>query len=158
MILAIATCSQAKDVTVKSPNGALVVTVSNNDGRLTYGVTMDGQTVLRKDLTGEVDRESEGVVQLERILSAYHADLIALHKILEHFEPLSDRLCKALLLNTDNLRDKLLLLLKLGISRKVFVYHGIAHFVKERLGVAEKSAVTRGASEQTAQNIALALV
>lgn len=31
MILAIATCGQAKDVTVKSPNGALVVTVSNND-------------------------------------------------------------------------------------------------------------------------------
>ena len=52
MILAIATCAQAKDVTVKSPNGALVVTVSNNDGRLTYGVTMDGQTVLRESALG----------------------------------------------------------------------------------------------------------
>ena len=52
MILAIATCGQAKDVTVKSPNGALVVTVSNNDGRLTYGVTMDGQTVLRESALG----------------------------------------------------------------------------------------------------------
>ena len=52
MILAIATCAQAKDVTVKSPNGALVVTVSNNDGRLTYGITMDGQTVLRESALG----------------------------------------------------------------------------------------------------------
>lgn len=34
MILAIATCAQAKDVTVKSPNGALVVTVSNLFGIL----------------------------------------------------------------------------------------------------------------------------
>ena len=35
MILAIATCGQAKDVTVKSPNGTLVVTERNNDGRVT---------------------------------------------------------------------------------------------------------------------------
>ena len=42
----------AKDVTVKSPNGALVVTVSNKGGRVTYGVTMDGQTVLRESALG----------------------------------------------------------------------------------------------------------
>ena len=52
MMLAATVLCQAKDVTVKSPNGALEVTVSNNDGRATYAVTLNGKTVLRESALG----------------------------------------------------------------------------------------------------------
>ena len=52
MMLAATVLCQAKDVTVKSPNGALEVTVSNNDGRATYAVTLNGNTVLRESALG----------------------------------------------------------------------------------------------------------
>ena len=52
MMLAATVLCQAKDVTVKSPNGALEVTVSNNDGQATYAVTLNGKTVLRESALG----------------------------------------------------------------------------------------------------------
>ena len=77
---------------------------------------------------------------------------------MEHLKALVDGLCEAFLLNADNLCDELALFVKLGIRFEVFVDYGIANLVEERLMIAEKSAVTRRASEKSAQNVALALV
>ena len=76
----------------------------------------------------------------------------------KHTEALVDRLGEALLLHADDLGDEFLFLLELGISGEVLLDHGVADLVKERLLVAEESAVTRGASEQTAKHVALAFV
>jgi hypothetical protein len=42
----------AHEVSVTSPNGKLVVTVSDNDGRATYSISYDGQTVLLPSALG----------------------------------------------------------------------------------------------------------
>ena len=42
----------AKEVTVKSPNGNIVVTISDQQGQLTYQVTLNGQTVIQPSALG----------------------------------------------------------------------------------------------------------
>ena len=42
----------AGDVTVSSPNGQLVVTVSETDGHVTYAATLNGQPVLNPSALG----------------------------------------------------------------------------------------------------------
>ena len=45
---------QATNTTVKSPDGALSVTVSNNDGHIGYTISLDGKTVLEESALGLV--------------------------------------------------------------------------------------------------------
>lgn len=52
LLLSMAMVCQAKDVVVKSPNGALAVMVSNNAGHAAYSVTLNGATVLRESALG----------------------------------------------------------------------------------------------------------
>ena len=54
LLLAVSVFCQAKDVTVKSPNGALAVTVSNIDGQIGYSVELNGQNVLMESSLGLV--------------------------------------------------------------------------------------------------------
>ena len=111
-----------------------------------------------EDLAGKVNREAEGIIELKGVLAADDLDVIALHEVLQHLEALVNGLGKALLFHADHLGDEILFLLQLGIRSEVFADNGVADLVKEGLVITEQSAVTRGASEQTAQHIALALV
>ena len=52
VLLMLPLMAAAKDVNVKSPDGNVVVTISDEGGRLTYQVTLNGQTVLQPSQLG----------------------------------------------------------------------------------------------------------
>ncbi|MBR3714256.1 MAG: glycoside hydrolase family 97 N-terminal domain-containing protein, partial [Bacteroidales bacterium] len=52
MFLATVITCQANDITVKSPNGALSVTINNNGGKASYSVALNGKTVLNQSALG----------------------------------------------------------------------------------------------------------
>jgi hypothetical protein len=54
LLFAVSVFCQAKDVTVKSPNGALAVTVSNTDGQISYSVELNGKNVIMESSLGLV--------------------------------------------------------------------------------------------------------
>ena len=52
MFLAISLTAQAEDLTVKSPDGQLAVTVANADGRVSYSVTYAGKQMIESSALG----------------------------------------------------------------------------------------------------------
>ena len=119
------------------------------------------QALFVEDLLGEVEGEAVGVVQLEYI-SAVEGLFTGLLQLLDHLVEnigaLVDGLCEALFFGLDNLLDVSALLVQLRISGEVLVDNGVAYIVQERLCAAEKSAVSCGSSEQSAEDVASALV
>ena len=116
---------------------------------------------LTHHLDGEIDRETIGVIQLERIRAG--EDLPALFGVLfkhigEDLHPAVDGLGKALLLGLDHAGDIRLLLPQLGVLALVFVHDSVDNFIEERLIHAQELTMPRRAAQKTAQDVAAALV
>ena len=52
LFLATVLTCRANDITVKSPNGALSVTINNNGGKASYSVALNGKTILNQSALG----------------------------------------------------------------------------------------------------------
>ena len=79
-------------------------------------------------------------------------------KLIKYLHAGVDGLGKIFLLSPDDAGNVLLLVAKLGVLAFVLVYDHVDDLIEERLVHAEELSVTRGAAEQTAEDIAPALV
>ena len=93
-------------------------------------------TAFSQNLSGEVDRETEGIVELERVLAAQGRDLLLFNDVLQHGKTRVDGLREILFLDLDQLDDIILLLNQFRISGSVLFDNGIADLIQERLGPA----------------------
>lgn len=103
-MMAVTMLCYGKSVSVKSPNGAIIVRVTNNDGRVSYSVTSNGRCVLMEsalglytsigDLTKELTLTDTRTSQVEkhydmRSTKASHSDYIANELTLTYNNPKS---------------------------------------------------------------------
>ena len=113
-----------------------------------------------ENLERQVDREAVGVVQLECVGAGQHpCRRNAAIMSFRIARPLSMVLSKLASSFSDDLVDIILLLDQLGISAAGFSLITVSADVgQERLVDAEQLAVTSGAAQQAAQNVAAALI
>ena len=120
-----------------------------------------GDAALLAQLTGEVDGESEGIVEAEGVLTGEYRFALGRELFqngIDLIETGVNGAGKALLLDANGLDDVITALDKLRIGAFVFVNNGIGDLVQERLPNAEQTTVTGGTAQQTAQYIAAALI
>ncbi len=108
--------------------------------KLFKGLFIDVNVIFDRDLTRQVNREAERIVQLKHIfagnLMRTVLDCVA-HKIGKNRKTGVDRCVKALFFHADNFLDVILFLGKLRISAAVVLDHHIAKLRKERMVNAE---------------------
>ena len=118
---------------------------------------VDHHAALAGDVGGEVDRETEGVVELEYRGAVEHP-VLSVQRVLEHLHAVFQCLGETLLFLLQHVGHPVLR----GRQFRI----GLAHhprkvadqLVEERPGLAELVAVTDGAADDPAQHIAAALV
>ena len=120
---------------------------------------VDGMAGGLGDLDGEVDRETEGVVQHEGGLAG---ELLALAQgaelLVEVDATVVERGGEALLLGVHDALDQTGVLDEVGIGIAHDVVHRIDEAAEERVLDAEQAAVEHGTTQQTAQDVTAALV
>ena len=124
-------------------------------------IGVDAHSLVCAHLDRQIDRETVGVIKLERVGTGEGGlpfCLVLGKQIGEDLHAGVDRLVKALFLGADHLSDIILLFAKLGILALVFMDDGIDDLVKESVVHAKQLAVTRSPAQQTSQNIAASLV
>ena len=124
-------------------------------------VLINGHALIGAHLYRQVKREAIGVIELESVGTGENVLTLCLvlsKKIREDSHTGVDSAGKVLLLGLDDAGDVRLLLAKLRVLALVLMDDGIDDLVKERLIDAKELAVARSAAEQTAQDIAAALV
>ena len=125
------------------------------------GLAVERHTLVLDHLDRQVDGESVGVVQLERVRAGEDGLallLVGVQKLGEDLHAAVDGLGKVLLLGADDLGDIGLTLAQLGIMAFVLVHDRIHDLIEERTVDAKQLAVAGGSSQQAAQHIAAALV
>ena len=124
-------------------------------------VLIHGHVLLLHHLAGQVDRETVGIIEFERIRAGEHALALGLmlgEQVGEDVHAGVDGLGEVLLLVADDAGDICLLLAQLRVLALVFVHDHVHDLIQERLVDAEELAVARRAAQQTAQHVAAALV
>ena len=124
-------------------------------------VLINGHALIGAHLYRQVKREAVGIIELECISTGENGLALCLvlsKKIREDSHTGVDSAGKVLLLGLDDAGDVRLLLAKLRVLALVLMDDGIDDLIKERLIDAKELAVARGAAEQTAQNIAAAIL
>ena len=124
-------------------------------------ILIHGHVLLLHHLAGQVDRETVGIIELERIRAGEHALALGLmlgEQVGEDVHAGVDGLGEVLLLVADDAGDICLLLAQLRVLALVFVHDHVHDLIQERLVDAEELAVARCAAQQTAQHVAAALV
>ena len=115
------------------------------------------EAALPRDVRGEIDREAEGVVELEHGLAVEHA-VLALERAFQHLHPVVEGLREALLLLLQHLLHAVLRRHQLGVGCAHHL-HQIGHErVKKRLLAAELVAVADGAADDPPQHVAASFV
>ena len=119
------------------------------------------EPVTAEDVLREVEREAEGVVELEQdgarqLLAAARAQLADL--AFEQREPLAERLEEALLFASHAIGDERAPLDQLRERAAHPLDHRLAHGVEERALEPEQHPVPRGAAQDAAQHVAAAFV
>ena len=112
-------------------------------------------------LDGEVEGETVGVVELERVRAGEHRlalGAMALQKLGEDAQARVDGSAELLFLAADDGRDVLLLFLQLGILAAADFDDGVDDFTEEGLVHAEELAVAGSPAQQAAQHVAAAFV
>ena len=117
-----------------------------------------GHALLLEYLKGQVDREAVGVIQLECIRSGQLLAVGSGDLVIQDSKAAVDGLVEAGFLVLDNLVNIFLLLNQLRICAAGLVDNGGSNIGHKRLVNAEQLAVTNGAAQQAAQNVAAALV
>ena len=129
--------------------------------RLLKSVDVDVKSVLDQHVLRGVDRESVCIVEEESVVAgqlffALCAEL--LHHACQNIETLVDGLSKSLFLDGQVLEDEDLLLLQLGIAVFGALDDRLSELCHEGALDAELSALTDGAADQTAKDVASALI
>ena len=116
------------------------------------------KAILTEDELGEVEREAVSVIEFEGHLAAYLrlASLLGVgDDAIEHVDARGEGLKEALLLLFDDLSDKLLLRLQLGIGAAHGLDEGRDEFVESSLLAAEERVVvTNGTAENATDDVA----
>ena len=122
---------------------------------------IDSAAVLGSHVLSGVDRESIGIIKKEGILAG-NLGLSFRFELFEHaaqdLQTLVDGLLKALFLEADIVEDKLLLLFQFGIAAFGAFDDSLCEGGHKCLADAQLAALTDGAADQAAKNIAPALV
>ena len=124
-------------------------------------VLIHGDAFLRKDLSGKIQRESVGIIELEGLLTGQHFLSGSGHFLLivsQDPETLIDGLVEILFLLTEYGKDMRFLLLQFGISIFGILDHGCCHIMQECSLDAQKPAVTCRPPEQTTHDISPAFI
>ena len=124
-------------------------------------VLIHGHVLLLHHLAGQVDRETIGIIEFERIRAGEHTLALGLmlgEQVGKDVHAGVDSLGEVLLLVADDAGNIRLLLAQLGVLALVFVHDHVHDLIQERLVDAEELAVARRAAQQTAQHVAAALV
>ena len=124
-------------------------------------VLVDLQTLLGGDLLGQIQREAEGIVQLEGVHAAQQL-LVCLLQTVDHVvqdvHAGIDGAGKVCFLGTDDLLDIGVMLAQLGVSGLAGLDDSLHQIHEEGVVDAQHPAVAGSAAQQTAQHIAAALV
>ena len=124
-------------------------------------ILIHGHVLLLHHLAGQVDRETVGIIEFERIRAGEHALALGLmlgEQVGKDVHAGVDGLGEVLLLVADDAGDIRLLFAQLGVLALVFVHDHVHDLIQKRLIDAEELAVARRAAQQTAQHVAAALV
>ena len=124
-------------------------------------ILIHGHVLLLHHLAGQVDRETVGIIEFERIRAGEHALALGLmlgEQVGKDVHAGVDGLGEVLLLVADDAGDICLLLAQLRVLALVFVHDHVHDLIQERLVDAEELTVARRAAQQTAQHVAAALV
>ena len=119
------------------------------------------QALVGGHLGGQVNGESEGVVQLEGIGTREHGLALSLmlsKHLAEDAHTAVNGTGKALLLCADDLRDIGLFLPQVGILALILMDDGIHYLIQERIVDAQKFAVAGRAAQQAAKHITPPLI
>ena len=124
-------------------------------------VLVDLQTLLGGDLLGQIQREAEGIVQLEGVHAAQQL-LVCLLQTVDHVvqdvHAGIDSAGKVCFLGADDLLDIGVMLAQLGVSGLAGLDDSLHQIHEEGVVDAQHPAVAGSAAQQTAQHIAAALV
>ena len=124
-------------------------------------VLVDLQTLLGGDLLGQIQREAEGIVQLEGVHAAQQL-LVCLLQTVDHVvqdvHAGIDGAGKVCLLGADDLLDIGVMLAQLGVGGLAGLDDGLHQIHEEGVVDAQHPAVACSTAQQTAQHIAAALV
>ena len=124
-------------------------------------ILIHGHVLLLHHLAGQVDWETVGIIEFERIRAGEHALALGLmlgEQVGKDVHAGVDGLGEVLLLVADDAGDICLLLAQLRVLALVFVHDHVHDLIQERLVDAEELAVARCAAQQTAQHVTAALV
>ncbi|OPZ59193.1 MAG: hypothetical protein BWY87_01126 [Deltaproteobacteria bacterium ADurb.Bin510] len=124
-------------------------------------ILVHGEALLGGDVLGQIEREAEGIVELEGgfagdDLAAFKFKLV--HDIGQQTQTLVEGLEETLFLGQDDLLDEVAALLEFGVGRSHLVHDLERHLVEEALAEAQQLAVARGAADDAAQHVAATLV
>ena len=121
------------------------------------GVDRDAARAQR--VLGQIEREAEGVVELERGVAGQRVALLELaRRVLEQADALRQRPLEARLLEVQRLGDERLRPLQLVVGVAHLVHERGHEPVHQRLGRAEQVRVAHGAAHDAAEHVAAALV
>ena len=112
--------------------------------------------LLLQDLSGKIQRESISIIELEGLVSSQRLLPLLLQfffHLRQNRKSLVDGLVKLLFLFGDYLEDKLFLLVQFRITVLRSLDHGLGKLGQEFSLDIQKSSVTAGSPQQTAQNI-----
>ena len=128
---------------------------------LLEGRFIDLHPLFGDHFVGQVDGEAVGVIELERVRAGegrLALGLVALEHFGEDLHAAIDGLGEVFFLGADDAGDIGLLFTQLGVLALVFMDDGVHDLIEERFVHAQQLAVTRGAAQQAAQDVAPALV
>ena len=127
--------------------------------RRCVSIAVDGVAALVGDQAGEVEREPEGVVELEgHIARELSAGLEVGHGLIEKAQALVERLPEPFFLSLHHFADEVGTLLEFAVVIAHGVDEDIDHLVEERLGEADLYTVSDGSTHHASQDIAALLV
>ena len=124
-------------------------------------VVVDGKTCFLRDLTGEVDREAEGVVELEYVVARDGGDVLLLcgsDKTGKDRKTRIDGSVEALLLDGENTLDVVSLCRELRVCATALADSNLNYVNEEGMIDAEELTVAASATDDSAENVAAALV
>ncbi|CDC63211.1 uncharacterized protein BN660_01846 [Clostridium sp. CAG:448] len=119
------------------------------------------QSALCRNLPGQVNRETERIIQFESILAADYGFAIrdtTVHDAGKNGKSRIDGRIETLFLQGQHLQNIVVLFRKLRISTPVFTHGNLAQFAEERTVDAEQLSVAAGTADNPAQNIAAPLI
>ena len=109
----------------------------------------------------QVNGEPKGIIQLKGVRARKDRlapFLVGRKQVVVNTHSAVDGLGEILLLHPNDLGDIILILPQVRVSAFVLMHHGVHHFMQERPVHAQQPSMTCGPAEQTAEDIAPALV